>query len=400
MSRPLRVLHVGRIDSIHLVKHLELLQGLGWEQHLVSSLRGAAPHAELRGVVLHALEATSALRGAVRRAGGEVLRRLPNVTRALGVPPPAPALPPAPEPERRLAGLIRELSPDLVVSHELQAAGYLTLAARALLPAFPRWAVSCWGIDLHLYGRLPEHRARLAELLAAADDFLCDSERDVRLARELGFRGRLLPVTPVACGYDVEASQAHRAPGPPSARRLVLLKGYQHWAGRALVGLRALARAPELLAGRRLVVYSAHPDVALAARLLAADTGVEVELPGAMPREAMLRLHGQARVSVGLSISDGVPQTFLEALLLGALPIQSWTSTADEWIEDGATGLLVPPEEPAAVAAALRRALEDDALVDAAAVRNLETARRRLDRPAIRARLHAALREVEGEARA
>lgn len=398
LRRPLRVLHVGLIDSIHLVKLLDLLQGLGWEQHLAPSVPGVPAHPELRGVTVHPLApASPSRRRRVRGAAREALRRLPSVSRALRLPPRGPARTGR---AGQLADLIQELAPDLVFSHELQQAGYLTLEARALLPSFPRWAVSCWGNDLFLYGRLPEHRLRLEALLAAADHFLCDSERDVALARELGLRGGLLPVIPIAGGYDIEASQAVRAPGPPSARRDITLKGYQHWAGRALVGLRALARIPELLVGRRLVVYSAHPDVALAARLLAADTGLELLLPGTLSLEDMLRLQGRARVSVGLSISDGVPQTFLEALLLGAFPIQSSTSTASEWVEDGVTGLLVPPEEPTAVAAALRLALTDDALVDAAAVRNLETARRRLDRPTIRARLHGALREVEAAARA
>jgi len=350
VRRPPRVLHVGIINSIHLVRFLAQLDGLGWEQHLVTSVAGIDPHPGLRGVRLHHASRprrSSALRSQVDRAAREALRRLPNVARALRLTPfvarPAPA--PAPGAAARLADLVRELSPDLVFSHELQHAGYLTLEARALLPAFPRWAVSCWGSDLYLYRRLPEHRAKLEALLSAADLLRCDCERDVGLARGLGFRGRLLPVGPVAA-YDVEAAQAHRSPGPPSARRTILLKGYQHWAGRALVGLRALARIPELLAGRRLVVLSAHPDVALAARLLAADTGVELWLPPYLPDEALPRLYGEARVSVGLGISDGVPQTFLEALLLGAFPVQSFTSAAGEWVEDGVTGLLVPPEDP------------------------------------------------------
>jgi len=46
------------------------------------------------------------------------------------------------------------------------------------------------------------------------------------------------------------------------------------------------------------------------------------------------------------------------------------------------------------VAEALHRALTDDALVDAAAVRNLETARRRLDLATRRAELHASLRAL------
>ena len=31
---------------------------------------------------------------------------------------------------------------------------------------------------------------------------------------------------------------------------------------------------------------------------------------------------------------------------MGSFPIQSDTACADEWIEDGVSGLIVPPEDP------------------------------------------------------
>ena len=64
---------------------------------------------------------------------------------------------------------------------------------------------------------------------------------------------------------------------------------------------------------------------------------------------------------------------------MGSFPIQSWTACADEWIEDGRTGILVPPEDPEVVEAAIRRALADDDLVNQAAEENSQTCRERLD---------------------
>ncbi len=82
---------------------------------------------------------------------------------------------------------------------------------------------------------------------------------------------------------------------------------------------------------------------------------------------------------------------------MGSLPIQSWTSAADEWIEDGVTGLLVPPEDSDVVELAIRRALTDDALVDRAAVLNWETAQRRLRYEDLRQRAVAMYRRVYEE---
>jgi len=62
-----------------------------------------------------------------------------------------------------------------------------------------------------------------------------------------------------------------------------------------------------------------------------------------------------------------------------AFPIQSWTSCASEWIEDGVTGILVPPEDPEIIEKAIRRAILDDELVDNAAEENWLTTKERLD---------------------
>ena len=62
------------------------------------------------------------------------------------------------------------------------------------------------------------------------------------------------------------------------------------------------------------------------------------------------------------SRSEGFPLAVLEALLAGIGVIASDVGSVAEAIRDGETGLLVPPEDPGALAAALRRLLADRAL--------------------------------------
>jgi len=71
----------------------------------------------------------------------------------------------------------------------------------------------------------------------------------------------------------------------------------------------------------------------------------------------MLHYYGRARIYIGLSISDAISTSLLEAMVMGAFPIQSCTACADEWIEDGKSGFIVPPEDPHVIAEAIRRAL-------------------------------------------
>jgi glycosyltransferase involved in cell wall biosynthesis len=177
-----------------------------------------------------------------------------------------------------------------------------------------------------------------------------------------------------------------------------MLKGYQGWAGRALAGLRALERCADILKSYKVVIYSANDDVRLVAELFTDATGVPIQIvPNGTPHREILALHGAARVSIGLSISDAVSTSLLEAMTMGSFPVQSWTSCADEWIKNGETGFLVPPEDPEVIESAIRKALQDDQLVDDAAARNWQTISERLDGTAIAEQVYKMYCSVMGE---
>ena len=158
-----------------------------------------------------------------------------------------------------------------------------------------------------------------------------------------------------------------------------MLKGYQGWAGRALTALEALARCAELLHDYEIVVYGASPSVVPAVRHFRRSHGVDISIQPRSPHRVILGLFGRARLALGVNATDGVPNSMLEAMVMGAFPIQSDTESTSEWLTDGVTGLLVDPDEPSQIEAAIRRALKDDALVDVAAERNLDAISRKLD---------------------
>lgn len=385
----MKILLVAMAESIHAARWVAQLPVAEWDVHVFPSTAAGCAHPELRGVTFHGLLRAGA-HPEIREGGLPVLHpRLASLGEEL-----ADKLLPWLRPHL-LARLVRELRPDVVHSLEFQHSSYLTLDARERCgDAFPPWIVTNWGSDIQRFGVDPEHAPRIRRVLASCDAYTCECERDVGLARAMGFAGRTFPPSPNGGGFDLVRAEGLRS-GPPSRRRGIVLKGYQGWAGRALVALEALGAVRELLAGRRLTVFSAAPEVAATARALAARSGVELELRtprDPLSHDEMLRRHGEARVSIGLSMSDGISTSFLEAMVMGSFPVQSWTSCAGEWIVDGESGILVPPDDPAPVAAALRRALTDDRLVDAAADRNRAEAARRLDGPAL-ARLARALYE-------
>jgi len=155
-----------------------------------------------------------------------------------------------------------------------------------------------------------------------------------------------------------------------------------------------LRQCADLLRGYTIEVYSAGKKIKLLAAWLARQTGLTVRIIPQSSHIEIIKLMGRARIAIGLSVSDGTPNSMLEAMTLGALPIQSDTISTGEWITDGVNGLLVPPENPDRVAAALRRALVDDELVDRAAQINSQIALERLDYALIQPRVQALYEQV------
>jgi len=388
-----RILFIGFPYSVHAARWVNQLADSGWDVHFFPSIRLTTDidlHPLFRNLTVHDCAVRQSPRGrgvhlpgAVVwpfRAGERYVRFAASRSRRVRFRSSSQS-----SRAGRLARLIRRLEPDIVQSLEIQHAGYLASDAKSLLgEGFPTWIATNWGSDIYLFGQMDEHRARIQEVLAGCDYYSCECHRDVDLAKQLGLKGEVLPVLPNAGGFDLGNARAHRQTGPPSSRRLVLVKGYQHWAGRALVALRAVALCADLLGPYRVAVFSASADVEIAAKLVSSKTGVPIDLIPLCSHDEMLRQYGKARVYMGLSISDAISTSFLEAILMGAFPIQSCTACADEWIEDGKTGLIVPPEDPEPIAAALRRALTDDALVDSAAAANEKTAAERMDETAIK----------------
>jgi glycosyltransferase involved in cell wall biosynthesis len=187
----------------------------------------------------------------------------------------------------------------------------------------------------------------------------------------------------MAGGWDLDAAAVYRTPGPTSHRRTIALKGREGGVGRAGVALEALRRCGDLLTGYTLELYMTSSEFLERASRLTRETGIAVKpLAGTVevvPQPEVLALHGRSRISIALSIADAASTSMLEAMIMGSFPIQSDTACADEWIEDGVSGLIVPPEDPEPVAKAIRRALTGHALVDHASRINEVVALQRLD---------------------
>lgn len=378
-------------DSPHAAGWINLLQGTGWDIYLFSAYITTRTHRYWQ------LTPNLGLSPGRNGGGVKLLSLAPHQQASAGLEWCMNRLPGGPAWRSRwLAWAIKRLKPDIVHSLELQKAGALTLEARRHLGGdFPTWAISNYGSDVYLFSRLKETKPRVLEMLKNADQYVAECERDIGLARELGYRGGVMPVMPNCGGFDLPRMKSFRQEGPVSRRKVIAIKGYQNWAGRALTALKAVELCAEHLSDYRIILYLTSPDVELAAELLALDSGLDIQcLPSRSPSEDVWRMHGSARISIGVSISDAASTSMLEAMAMGSFPIQTCTACADEWIEDGVSGFIVPPDDPQFLAKKLRQAVSDDALVDRADIINTRTVDERLDRKELGRSLIEAYKEI------
>lgn len=359
------LLLVGMADSIHVARWLEGNLKRFSRVILISS----SPHRRVHPDIRVILKADKTL-------------HMPAVSRYLGLPLwilDRPFL----FGNRLRAGLlvqqIRKYAPSLVHLMETQNAGYMFARARDISPeiARVRTVLTLFGSDLFWFSKFKFHEKWIKRVLSDVDFLFCESSRDVEIAKNLGYRGIFLPPNPVAPGLAL----SNKALTPPEKRRVILVKGYDNrlnWGSRALD---AIAQCDIDLTGYKLVVFSAEGLVVRRARKLNGFSGLEVEVyrKHALSHSDMLALFEGARVYVGISRSDGLPSSVLEAMSRGAFPIQSNTSTASEWFEDGISGFAVDPYKIEDISFAISRAILADDLVRDASFRNIEVIKTRFN---------------------
>jgi glycosyltransferase involved in cell wall biosynthesis len=163
----------------------------------------------------------------------------------------------------------------------------------------------------------------------------------------------------VPCGVDLD--QFH--PVGPEARRAARHRVVA--AGRLLPrkGFDVAIEAMRTLPGAELVIAGGPAEDPEARRLrrVAVDAGVSgrVRMPGTVPREDMPALLRSADVVVCTPWYEPFGIVPLEAMACGVPVVASEVGGLADTVEDGVTGALVPPRDPDALAAALRRFLED-----------------------------------------
>jgi glycosyltransferase involved in cell wall biosynthesis len=181
----------------------------------------------------------------------------------------------------------------------------------------------------------------------------------------LAYHGLDLARFPSAAGRrptgDGDGSDSARPVVILSVGRAVPKKGYEDL-------LVALARLPRDLHWRFVHIGGGALKGALQRRAAALGVADRTEWRGAQAQDTVLAAYREAdlfalasRVAAN-GDRDGLPNVLMEAQSQGLVCLATEVAAIPELIEDGVTGLLVPPENPVLLAAALETLIRDPAL--------------------------------------
>jgi glycosyltransferase involved in cell wall biosynthesis len=270
----------------------------------------------------------------------------------------------APVKGRRLRRVVRQVKPDVV--HGLRIPFEAVVARVACPPSVPL-AVSIWGNDLtHLAARSRLTGRVTRRVLERTDLLFADCQRDIDLSAAWGLRSAI-PTAVLPGGGGIDLSGLADSDGLAAAR----LSDRERSSHRFVVNARgarpyvcndvlldALALiAADLDPGVRVVFVDSAHDAALRHAVDRHPLQDKIVIMGKRSRPEVLSLFGRAEVSVSITNQDGTPNSLLEAMAAGAIPVCSDLPSIREWIEHGCNGFLAAFNDPQAVASALRLAL-------------------------------------------
>jgi glycosyltransferase involved in cell wall biosynthesis len=203
-------------------------------------------------------------------------------------------------------------------------------------------------------------RWRLDEKIARASFVVCISHFARSQAMLVSEQRHWDRLKIVHCG--VRPERYRRDPGRRPGQRAIFVGRLDAVKGVPLL-IEAFAAVREAHPEARLAVVGDGPArAALEAQAAALGIAAATEFLGYRAQDEVADLLAGADLLVLPSFAEGLPVVLMEAMASGLPVIATRVAGVAELVEDGVSGLLVPPGDVESLAAALRRLLADPAL--------------------------------------
>ena len=249
--------------------------------------------------------------------------------------------------------IIADIKPDIVHALRIPYEGMLGKYTPAEIP----FLVSIWGNDFTLHANANKQMAvQTREVMNRADGVLADTIRDINLSFFWGLNhGKPTLVVPGGGGISFEEIKNAKnenffaASEMPNGPVIVNPRGIRSYA-QTDVFFQALpmvlTRYPEV----KIYCPAMEGKVEAIKWVNQLNLQKSVTLLPSIPQKKLWSLFHQTDISISLTSHDGTPNTLLEAMACGCLPIAGDIESLREWITPGVNGLLVELNKPQALA--------------------------------------------------
>jgi glycosyltransferase involved in cell wall biosynthesis len=247
-----------------------------------------------------------------------------------------------------LESILLDIKPDVVHSFEMHYCSFPILKTMSKFKHL-KWIYSCWGSDIFRHQILKSDIIKIVSVLKRVNYLITDCYRDYNLALKYGFDGSFEGVIPGGGGYHIQEIKANFR--EIESRKLILIKGNHNETGRAIFTLKAIKKVIKELEGFKIYVFSARTNIV---NFVKSDSVLnkKIDFIEQLTQLELFDYFGKSFIYIGNNISDGMPNTLLQALLLGAYPIQSNPGNATkELIGNKYFGSIIDnPENPDEIA--------------------------------------------------
>jgi glycosyltransferase involved in cell wall biosynthesis len=296
--------------------------------------------------------------------------------------------PQADSPEEWLSIIIQEWKPDIIHTlgmYDFQGGEFYFLVRKKYqLENIGKWILQLrGGSDLSLRQYDPEIAPRMAEMMRECDQILSDNYMNIQYAERLGItRNKFASIVPVpgTGGIDIDSFAKSRDNSPSKRRMILWPKSYECMWSKAIPVFESIKIAWKDIQPCEIYILAANPETRSIYFALPEEIRLHCHLFEKLDRGEVFKLNGLARVSIMPSLVDGVPNSLFEAMAAGAFPIVSPLDTMTSVVENEYNVLFARNLYPEEIASALVRAMNDDTLVENAAVNNVEKVRSLADR--------------------
>jgi glycosyltransferase involved in cell wall biosynthesis len=283
-----------------------------------------------------------------------------------------------------------EIQPDLVHSFAMQ------IACIPILPIMLKhkkikWVYSSWGSDMFYFKNLNINEVTMNQALKRIDYLITDCKRDYKIAKKLGFKNKFIGVFPGNGGIDfpIEKEQLLL----PKNRDTILIKGYNDEIGKGIEIIKSFDKELiPLLMKFKIVLFGANQEILdyIEKNSQLNKLNLIVYLKDkSISNEELLEFMDSGYIYIANSLSDGLPNTLLEAMGMGCFPIQSNPgNVTSEIIEHYKNGLLIDnPLDLKEIKKWLLFALSDENIINKCFDNNVDTIRKRCNRAELKGQI-------------